>query len=107
MKPSTHKVNTVQAKNQFNGLVAEVNRSKEPIVIERRGNPVAVILDYEQYLESTDGKSKKNQKKDTLLNDLKEWHTMMDQKYPQGTGLTTDILKDIHAERHNRDQDLC
>jgi prevent-host-death family protein len=44
-------VNTVEAKNNLNSLIAQVERDKTPIIIEKRGTPVAVIWDYQTYRE--------------------------------------------------------
>lgn len=49
--PVKSRVNTVQAKNNLNALLAQIESGKKPIIIEKRGEPVAVLLDYETYQE--------------------------------------------------------
>jgi len=98
MKNTLKKVNTVLAKNQFNSLVAKANKTKEPIIIEKRGEPVAVILDYESYVEQTKEESK--QKNNEALTELENLHRYLKQKYPQGTGDSVKILRQSRKERH-------
>ncbi|MCA9901332.1 MAG: type II toxin-antitoxin system Phd/YefM family antitoxin [Ardenticatenaceae bacterium] len=47
MQPKT--VSATDAKNRFGGVLREVNQTDEPIVVERDGKPVAVILSMEAY----------------------------------------------------------
>lgn len=42
-------VTATDAKNRFGGVLREVNQTGEPIVVERDGKPVAVILSIEAY----------------------------------------------------------
>ena len=47
MRPKT--VSATDAKNRFGGMLREVNQTDEPIVVERDGKPVAVILTMDAY----------------------------------------------------------
>ena len=42
-------VSATDAKNRFGGVLREVNQTDEPIVVEKDGKPVAVILSIEAY----------------------------------------------------------
>ena len=44
-------VPATQAKNRFGDLLHRVSYEKRPVLIERGGRPMAVIMDVEQYLE--------------------------------------------------------
>ena len=93
-------VNTVEAKNRLNELIAEVNRSKEPVVVEKRGKPVAVVLDYETFIQGRRGE--KRGERETLLKELNNFHKRMRKKYPQGTGDSVEILREIRLQRAAR-----
>ncbi len=45
----TKTVSATEAKNRFGGVLREVSRTDVPIVVERDGKPVAVILSIEAY----------------------------------------------------------
>lgn len=47
MRPKT--VSATDAKNRFGGVLREVTQTDEPIVVERDGKPVAVILSMSAY----------------------------------------------------------
>lgn len=95
----THRVNTAEAKNRLNELIAEVNESREPIVVEKWGEPVAVVIDFESFQKREKKKSKAKQQSDTFLSELKAFHKQMSKKYPQGTGDSVEILREIRQER--------
>lgn len=100
METSPYEVNTVEAKNRFNELVTETRKTKKPIVVQKRGEPVAVILDYESYQQNMASKPGKGSK--TLLADLINFHRTMKKKYPKGTGDSAEILRQIRRERSER-----
>lgn len=97
-------VNTVEAKNRLNELIAEVNRSKEPVVVEKRGTPVAVVVDYESYRkeQKSDNQAEGKAKTETFLKELRAFHEMMRREYPKGTGDSVEILRQIREERSSR-----
>jgi len=97
MKKARPAVNTVEAKNRLNELIAEVNRSKEPIVVEKRGKPVAVVVDYESYSKGA-GRSEKA-RDETLVQEIEAFQKVMKKKYPSGTGDTVEILRDVRLAR--------
>jgi len=78
MKKARPAVNTVEAKNRLNELIAEVNRSKEPIVVEKRGKPVAVVVDYESYSKGA-GRSEKA-RDETLVQEIEAFQKVMKKK---------------------------
>ena len=45
----TKTVSATDAKNRFGGVLREVNQTDEPIVVEKDGKPVAVILSMDAY----------------------------------------------------------
>ena len=97
-------VNTVEAKNRLNELIAEVNRTHEPLIVEKRGKPVAVVLDFESYSSKASAENQEDQKSrtDTFLKELRAYHQMMREKYPHGTGDSVEILREIRREREER-----
>ena len=100
METAPYEVNTVEAKNRFNELVAETRKTRKPIVVQKRGEPVAVILDYESYQQTIPSKPGKGSK--TLLTDLMNFHHTMKKKYAKGTGDSAEILRQIRRERSER-----
>ena len=92
----TH-VNTVEAKNRLNELIAEANKTKKPIVVKKRNTPVAVVVDFATY------QAERSSRKDdsSLLQELHAFHRMMKKKNPQGTGDSVQILREARDERHS------
>lgn len=90
-------VNTVEAKNRFNQLVAEVNETREPVIVEKRGKPVAVVLDYQSYQK--EAVAKKGEPDEGLWRALSSFHKTMKKKYPSGTGDSAEILRQVRQER--------
>lgn len=91
-------VNTVEAKNRFNELVALAQKTRQPVVVEKRGEPVAVILDYETYQEKIALPARPA--RENLIRDLEAWHEYMKKKYPHGTGDSAEILHEVRKERY-------
>ncbi len=97
MPKEIKQLNTVDAKNRLNEMVNEVVTTKRPIVIGKRGKPVAIVIDYETY-EQEHGK-KKSEKDETLLQELRRFHTRLREKYPRGTGDSVEILREMRRGR--------
>ncbi|HEX5036730.1 MAG TPA: type II toxin-antitoxin system Phd/YefM family antitoxin [bacterium] len=91
------RVNTVDAKNRLNELLTEVERTKRPLVVVRRGKPIAVVIDYESYEES--GKIEGPHTKSALSKELLSFHERLKKKYPEGTGDSVEILRQMRADR--------
>ncbi len=91
------RVNTVDAKNRLNELLTEVERTKRPLVVERRGEPIAVVIDYESY--EREGKVDKPRPKNPLSKELFSFHDRLKKKYPKGTGDSVAILRQVRADR--------
>ncbi len=98
------RVNTVEAKNRLNELIGEVVATKEAVVIEKRGEPIAVVLDYESYQKNKILPSQKRRKKekDFLFLELKNFHRYLRKKYPRKTGDSVEILREIREKRISR-----
>jgi prevent-host-death family protein len=92
-----HEVNTVEAKNRFNELLAKVERSRNPIVIERRGKAVAVLIDYPSYISQKKKRTSQGPHPTAIL--IQQLHRHLKKKYPQGTGDSLAILKELREER--------
>lgn len=92
-------VNTVEAKNRFNELIAQVNRTKNPLIVEKRGQPVAVVLDYESYQKQKGQKAGKADERDTFIEELEAWHRYLRKKYPKGTGDSVELIREAREER--------
>lgn len=97
MKKS-QRVNTVEAKNRLNELIAEVNETGEPVIVEKWGEPVAVVVDYASFQQAAKKRKPKSQP-DQFLRELLAWHDQMRKKYPKGTGDSVAILGEIRQER--------
>lgn len=93
----TARVNTVDAKNRLNELLAEVERTKRPLIVEKRGKPVAVVMDYESYEKERGGREARG--RGTLSRELRSFHLRMKKKYPKGTGDSVEILHDMRLNR--------
>src|SRR5262245_27312352 len=91
------RVNTVDAKNRLNELLAEVERTKRPMVVERRGRPVAVVVDYESYEREKQGRESRH--RGTSARELWSFHLRMKKKYPKGTGDSVEILREVRLTR--------
>lgn len=101
MPEPTH-INTVEAKNTFNALIAKAERDRKPVIIEKRGAPVAVILDYQTYRENNPVASG-NGKKPGLADALKKWHAFLKKNNPRR--VTTDsveLIRELREERSRR-----
>jgi prevent-host-death family protein len=96
MSKAERHVNTVEAKNRFNELIAEVEKTKKPIIVEKRNQPVAVVVSYENYCRQSASSKKKD---DSLFAELSSFHQVMRKKYPQGTGDSAEILREVRLER--------
>lgn len=99
---SVTKINTVQAKNQFNALLNGVLASKEPVIVEKRGEPVAVLIDYETYQEKIQQKAKQetSEHNKKLIKEFEAYWKRMKEKHPKGTGPTgLEILHEMREER--------
>lgn len=76
-------INTVTAKNEFNALVAKVNKDKRPVIVAKRGEPVAVLLDYNTFQGMTE-QTTQSATRTNLTHRLKAFHEYQAQVYPHG-----------------------
>lgn len=51
MKAQPRSITATQAKNRLGDYLAIVTSGKEPVVIERHGRPIAVLLDYGEWVQ--------------------------------------------------------
>lgn len=64
-------------KNRFGDYLGEVLRKREPILIERHGKPVAVLVDLDQWNHRTFRKPEAAAFKDPWIEGLKKIHQRM------------------------------
>jgi prevent-host-death family protein len=97
MSKELKQLNTVDAKNRLNEMINEVLETRRPVVIGKRGKPVAVVVDYETYAREHQAERKKGDA--TLLLELHNFHDRMRKKYPKGTGDSVEILREMRRGR--------
>ena len=95
--PESLRVNTVTAKNQLNELLSDLSRTKRPLIVEKRGKPIAVVIDYESY--EKEKPTETPPKRNTLPQEIEQFHLRMKKKYPKGTGDSVEILREIRKGR--------
>ncbi|MBI2346403.1 MAG: type II toxin-antitoxin system Phd/YefM family antitoxin [Deltaproteobacteria bacterium] len=91
------RVNTVEAKNRFNELIAKAERTKQPIIVEKRGSPVAVVIDYASYRKKIGRPA--NSPAGKIVVALETLHHFLRAKYPSGTGDSAEILHEVRRQR--------
>lgn len=52
------KIHASEARQRFFELLEEIEKSHKPLIIEKKGRPVAVLLDYQVHLKYEKGKKK-------------------------------------------------
>lgn len=89
-------VPATDVKNQFGSYLGEVVYGKEPLVVEKYGKPVAVLVRYEDWIEKTQGSpgSPLLDSFHQLVDDLTKNHPTV--KYPSAVEL-------IHRVREEED----
>ena len=60
-------------RRRFGGIIDEVCRGKEPVVITRANKPLVVILSYEEYKELAKKSGEAGQKLRRTLQEIKAW----------------------------------
>lgn len=76
-------INTVTAKNEFNALVAKINKDKKPVIVAKRGEPVAVLLDYNTYQGMTE-QATQSTTRANLTQRLQAFQEYQARAYPHG-----------------------
>lgn len=101
MESARHKdrVNTVDAKNNLNSLLAQVKSRKKPVIIEKRGEPVAVLVDYETYRTSQKKGQVSGARK--VYEELYADHLTQKGNRPMGTD-SAEIIRQARDERIKR-----
>ncbi len=79
MENSFKSVPATKIKNRFGDYLGEVLRKREPILIERHGKPVAVLVDLAQWDHHTSRKTQVSAFTDPWIEDLKKIHRRMEQ----------------------------
>ncbi|MBI4208889.1 MAG: type II toxin-antitoxin system Phd/YefM family antitoxin [Deltaproteobacteria bacterium] len=91
-------VNTAQAKNQLNRLLEEIQKSHKPLIIEKRGEPIAAIIDITTYREKLGGEF--SGLGDRLLQDLLKFHhSILEEQGVASTGDSVELLQELRRER--------
>ena len=93
-------VNTVEAKNRLNELINTARESGQPVIVQKRGESVAVILDYETYKQGMSTSKAKQDK--TLFEELVAFHKTLKKKYPKTAADSVQILSEIRKDRSER-----
>lgn len=98
MKSGSVHVNTVQAKNELNSLVEKTRQSKNPVIIEKRGEPVAVLWGYEEYQNSmtTDVSESADL---SIMCELRSFHQLQKKQCHEAGEDSVEILRQLRAER--------
>lgn len=99
MKTEPSHVNTVQAKNELNALVEQTRQSKQPIIIEKRGEPVAVLWGYEEFRNRAKTTTEDNASA-SLVREIRAFHKIQKKKFPQPSTDSVDILRQLRTERN-------
>ena len=55
---SQTKIRASEARQRFFELLEDVEKSHRPVIIEKKGKPVAVLVDYKDHLKREKGKEK-------------------------------------------------
>src|SRR5687768_17176054 len=91
-------VNTVEAKNNLNALIAQARESRRPIIVEKRGEPVAVIQDYESFREAGGAAVPKTD----LYRELSAFHRLLARKRPKKSSDSADLIRSMREQRHSK-----
>lgn len=95
----TEFINTVTAKNEFNALIATINKTKTPIIVAKRGQPVAVLLDFESFQEM--GGQSQDSNDSTLIKRLRAFHKHLAKELPESRhDDSVHTLRHLRLERH-------
>lgn len=87
-------VNTAEAKNHLNELLKEVEHSRKPIIIEKRGEPVAALIDIKTYREKLGGAAPLAD--EGLLKDLQAFHReIIKERDGLPTGDSVELLREL------------
>ncbi len=76
-------------KNQFGTYLGEVVFGKEPLVVEKHGKPVAVLVRYEDWVNKEKGHSPTLNNFLSLVDALKKNHPIV--KYPSSVALIREV----------------
>lgn len=88
-------VNTVEAKNDFNALINEINKTKKPIIVEKRGKAVAVILDFADYQENQEPKERRT----WLVKELRAMQEIQKEKWGVPNSDSVELIREMREER--------
>lgn len=54
MQAQPKTVSATEIKNRFGDCLAEVISSRDPLIVERHGKPLAVLIDYQNWIKNSD-----------------------------------------------------
>ena len=66
-------LNALTLRRKFGGIIDEVCRTREPLVITRANKPLVVMLSYEEYKELAKRNEDARQKTRRTFQGIKEW----------------------------------
>lgn len=93
--PENHPVSTTEAQNHFGACLKKVLRTAEPVVVQKHGKPVAVILSYREWNAL---KGAKTRKKNPLVAACDKLAAKMRKRQGKQTS-AVDLIRQIRKER--------
>lgn len=90
-------VPATEVKNRFGDYLGEVLHKEEPILIERHGRPVAVLVSASQWQEK--GREKRVGKEDPWLSNLNDLNDRIAKNHPRAKPWSAvDMIRSIREE---------
>jgi prevent-host-death family protein len=65
-------LSALSVRRKFGGVIDEVCRDKEPVVITRANKPLVVMLPYEEYGKLSEGKERQKKLR-RVFSEIREW----------------------------------
>mgnify|MGYP001153170421 CR=1 FL=1 len=65
-------LNALSVRRKFGGVIDQVFRDKEPVVITRANKPLVVMLPYEEYSKLSEGKEREKKLR-RVFQQINEW----------------------------------
>ena len=83
-----------EIKNRFGDYLGEVIRRQEPVLVERHGKPVAVLVDFEHWK-----KMKEEKEESSWIRELSRTLDKIEKKHPHAKKFSSvDLLRQIRDE---------
>lgn len=94
MRQNVKSANATDVKNRFGDFLGTVIRKREPLVIERHGKPVAVLVRYEEWA----GKRKGPEKKTPWVDSCERLAQDIARTHPSRSFSAVDLVRAIREE---------